>query len=139
MEDEVGCPTWISIAAAQNITSNCSLCPAPVIANCTTQSGDKCLECEEGYSVTSLQDECLKDSCGTLGQQLLPDGTCADIPENCEPGKTKFDEASGQLHCTLCLPGFKMEQGQCTALPDPENCLEVEMGNPRTCVVCLEG
>jgi len=30
--------------------------------------------------------------------------------------------------------------GECQALPDPENCLEVEMSNPeRICAVCNEG
>jgi len=138
-DTEVACPTWLALAAENNINSNCSLCPAPLIENCVTQSGDQCLECAEGYSVTELKDFCLEESCASVGKDSLPDGTCVDTPSNCEPGMIVSSGTTEQVHCTKCLPGFNLVQGSCVALPDPENCAEIEMTNPRKCIVCEEG
>lgn len=74
------------MVASQNISSNCSQCPAPAIANCKTQSGEKCLACEEGYTVTALQDVCLNDSCAADGKESMSNGDCVDPVEGCEPG-----------------------------------------------------
>jgi len=77
---------------------------------------------------------CLQDtSCGQ-GESVNIYGDCVVPAWACEEGYTVED------HCELCLPGYKDEQGYCVDLPNPENCLEVEMTNPeRTCAVCIEG
>lgn len=116
----VACSTFLDIVAQNNLTTNCSLCPAELIAHCAEQSGEVCLQCEAGYSVSALKDMCL-------------DGSTEPI-ENCEPGQTVGS------HCKACLPGFKIVSGKCQALPDPENCMQVEMTNPeRKCKVCNVG
>jgi len=81
----------------------------------------------------------LSDSCEAIGQEATASGDCVVPVADCAPNSTT-PMASGALYCTLCNPGFKLELGSCQALPDPENCGEVEMANPeRICTVCSEG
>jgi hypothetical protein len=133
----VDCPTWLSIVLQFDISTSCSLCPAPAIDNCGTQSGDVCLECAEGYAASEMQDACLLADCaeGTEASLL---GDCVVPLVDCAPGYTN-NIASGSI-CEMCKPGFELNQGMCLALPDPENCAEVELSNPeRTCNVCNPG
>jgi len=128
------------MVAEHHFATNCSLCPAGPIEFCATQNNDKCMECIDGYSVTATQDVCLKDAC-TAAMESDANGDCIIPVENCTPGHSST-ATSGDVVCGLCKPGFEIDQKPyvCNALPDPENCAEIEMTNPeRTCKVCNEG
>jgi len=131
------------LLAAKDLGLLCTRCPIPGIENCLTQSDAKCIECAEGYSASPDKDVCLLDICSDQGEESTEEGSCVKAAENCTPGQSTYT-SSGldeyKIHCKLCKPGFKMFFGECQALPDPENCLEVEMSNPeRLCAVCNEG
>jgi len=141
LEDEsvVECSTWLEMAAENNVTSNCSLCAAPApIDFCANQAGETCLECNPGYSLNEHQYKCLADACAA-GEESTARGDCVVPVPDCAPGST-HKTTSGNLICKLCNPGFKIDSGNCQALPNPENCAEVEMSNPeRICKVCNVG
>jgi len=120
------------------LETNCSLCPAGQIDFCATQSGDKCIECTAGFLTNEDQTMCLSSSC-IATQESTADGDCVTPLPNCATGMSA-KTTTGQVVCSQCKPGFKMDAGNCQALPDPENCAQVEMSNPeRTCNVCNEG
>lgn len=135
---EVECSTWIDMIAEHNHATNCSLCPAAPIPFCATQNFDKCTACIDGYFADETQTVCLKD-CGA-GLESTSSGECVSPVDNCTPGSTLMLD-NGDIICSLCKPGFEITTThECLALPDPENCAEVEMTNPeRTCKLCNEG
>lgn len=134
---QVECSTWIDIVAQNKLDTMCFRCPAPGIANCGTQSGEVCLQCNSGYSVSAAQDVCLKNSCAAA-EESTADGDCVAPVPNCTPGSTVKTTAGAV--CSACKPGFKLDAGHCMDLPDPEHCEVVTMTNPeRLCEVCKDG
>jgi len=137
--EQVECSTWIDIVSQNKIDTACFRCPAPGIANCGKQSGDQCLECNSGFQVSDTKDVCLKSSC-TAAQESTADGECVAPVPNCKPGSTDKPVGGFAPFCRECKAGFKLDAGNCQALPDPSNCAVVTMTNPeRLCEVCNDG
>jgi len=136
--ESVDCATWLDIIAQNNVNTACSKCPGEDIEHCVTQSGTQCLECAQGYYVNSTKDKCLLDNGCNEGEESTAQGCVVPVAD-CESGYTVKTD-SGNTHCKLCKPGFRMTNNLCEALDDPANCDKVELTNPyRKCIVCADG
>lgn len=61
--------------------------------------------------------------------------------DNCRKGHTmnKDGYSASTTYCKSCVAGYKTQGAYCEELPDPDNCAQVLMANPKKCEVCEEG
>lgn len=118
----------------------------PGCESLTSEDKTKCSYCQYGYALTSDQTECVKfDNCNTLVDgDKTKCKTCnnyfkVDKDGKCERTLCSEYESTNSDVCSICYPGYYLNQDKKCVEITLQSCLEVETSDNTKCKSCEGG